>query len=92
MRRLKFFRTSSAEVTVPASRIVEPIDVIRDIESRRLASCVDSFLDPFLLEAAEEGLDDCVILAIAPAAHARLQVIGFPEPAPGVAAVLRALI
>lgn len=53
---------------------------------------VDVLPNLFLLEAAEEGLGDRVVPAIAPTAHAWLEVVVLAKPSPGIAAVLGALI
>src|SRR5262245_38373327 len=79
-------------MTVAAGLIVEAIDVVGDVLHRQIAILVDLLLDPFLLEATEEGLRDGVVPAVGLSAHARLQVIGAAEAAPGIAAVLRTLI
>ncbi len=71
-----------------ARAIVEQGDVVGDVGPRRFAVSIDLFLDPLLLQTAEEGLDDGVVPAVALATHARLQVIGVAEAAPRVAAVL----
>ena len=92
MGRFKLIRTGSAKVAVPMLGIVEPIDVVRDIQSCYVPGGVNALPYSFLLEAAEERLDDGIVPAVSLAAHARLQVVGLAEPPPGVTAVLGALI
>ena len=53
----ELLRAHAAYVTVTAGSIVEA-DVIGDIAKRQLTGFVNLLLDPFLLEAAEEGLRD----------------------------------
>jgi hypothetical protein len=45
--------------------IVESFNVVRYVVSRQRPVLVDTFLDPFLLQAAEEGLCDGIVPAIA---------------------------
>ena len=47
-------------MAVSALSIVEHLDVIEDIRPRQLARVVNAFLDPFLVQRAEERLDDGV--------------------------------
>jgi len=49
-------------------------------------------LDPFLLEAAEEGLRHRVVPAVALPAHARIEAVRATEAPPRVAAELCALV
>jgi hypothetical protein len=58
VRRFALLGTQRAEMTVPAGAIVERIDVVGQLGDRQLSVLVDLLLDPFLLEAAEEGLRD----------------------------------
>lgn len=71
-----------------ARRIVEHLDVLEDIRTRHIARFVDTLLDPLLFQATEERLGDRVIPAISPSTHARLEIVGFAESQPIVAAVL----
>src|SRR5262245_27116711 len=60
--------------------------------NRQLSVLVDLVLDPLLLQAAEEGLGDGIIPAVALPAQTRLEAIRATEPAPRVTAVLGALV
>ncbi len=73
-------------------RIVEAIDVIGSVVSCELSILVDLFLDPLLLQAAEEGLGDGIIPTVVFPAHARLEAMAAAEASLGVTAALRALI
>ena len=90
--RFELFGTEATEMTVTARSIVEGIGVIGHLGNRQLSVLVDLFLDSLFLQAAEEGLGDGIVPAVAFAAHTRLQVIRAAESPPRVAAVLRALI
>ena len=50
---------------MPTFSIVERIDVIGDVFNRQLAILVDLLLDAFLLQAAEEGLGNRAVPAVA---------------------------
>ena len=56
-------------------RIVERIDVVRDLVDRHLAVLVDFFPDSFFLQAAEEGLCHRVVPAVATSTHAGLKLV-----------------
>jgi hypothetical protein len=56
--------------------IVERFDVFRDIGVCSFAILVDSLLDAFFLQAAEEWLGNRIVPAIASTTHARLEMIG----------------
>src|SRR5437868_5622483 len=75
-----------------ARSIVEAVDVVGDVVHSQRAVLVDVLFHPLLLQATEERLRDRVVPAVAPPAHARLELIGTAEAAPGVAAVLCSLI
>ena len=57
--------THPAEMTVAPHSIVEGIDVVGHIGDRQLSALVDLFLDPLFLQAAEEGLGDGIVPAVA---------------------------
>ena len=59
---------------MPASLIVEHLDEIEDFGARRVAGLLDPLFDAFFVEAAEEGLDDGIIPAVATSAHAGVKV------------------
>ena len=63
--RLELLRAEPSEVAVTPDSIVEGIDVVGHVCDRELAVLVDLFLDSLLLQAAEEGLGDGVVPAIA---------------------------
>lgn len=92
MGRLELIWTGSTKVAVRTIRILEPIDVVRDVKDGCLPCGVVALLASLVLEADEDRLDDGFVPAIAPAAHARLQVMSLAEPPPRVTAVLSALI
>lgn len=88
----ELFGADAAKVTVTARAIVERINVVADFLSCLISVFVNALLDSLFLETAEERLRHRVIPAVAPAAHAGLQVIGFAEAPPSIAAILRTLI
>ena len=58
-----------------AARIVEAIDVLEDCGFSLSACLPSSPPDQLGLDGFEEGLDGCVIIAIAFAAHRRLEAV-----------------
>jgi hypothetical protein len=90
--RFELLRTEPSEVAVTSRSVVEGIEVVGHIGDRKLSVLVDLLLDSFFLQAAEEGLGDGVVPAVALPAHTRFEVIRTAEPTPRVAAVLGALI
>jgi len=72
---LELIWADSAEMAVTTDSIVEGIDVVRDVFVRKIAVLVDVFLDPFLLQAPEEGLGDRVDAPMSSRAH-RLPQVG----------------
>src|SRR5882672_9853254 len=79
-------------MAVTARAIVERVDVSSYVGQSELAGLVDVFLDPLLLQAAEERLRHGVVPAVPLPTHARLQAISPTEAPPGIASVLGALI
>ena len=79
-------------MTVTARSIVEAINVISYLGDRQRSILVDLLLDSLLLQAAEEGLGDGIVPAVAFPAHTRLEANRPTESPPGVAAVLGSLI
>ena len=72
---LKLIRADAAEMTVATGSIVEGFDVVGDVLVRKIAVLVDVLLDPFLLQASEERLGNCIIPAVPFAAHARFELV-----------------
>jgi len=58
-------------VGVPALRIVEVLDVVADGGRRDNSTGVDAPTNQLGLQRAEEALDDCIVVAVTRAAHAR---------------------
>lgn len=79
-------------MAVAAGSVVERFDVVEDIGARQIPSLVDALLDAFLLQAAEEGLGNGIVPAVASPAHARLKVVGCAESPEVVASILAALV
>jgi len=79
-------------MAVPALSIVEHLYVVEDVSAHPVARFVDLILDPFLFQAAEEGLSHRIVPIIASSIHAWFEVMRDTEAIPGVAAVLRALV
>lgn len=90
--RFELLWTQAAEMIVTTRSIVEVIDVLGHVGDRQVAVLVNRLLDSLFLQAAEEGLDDGIVPAVAFAAHARLEAVRPAESAPGVAPELGALI
>ena len=82
----------AAKMAVAAGSVVERFDVVEDIGARQIPSLVDALLDAFLLQAAEEGLGNGIVPAVASPAHARLEVVGCAESPEVVASILAALV
>lgn len=85
-------RADATDVAVMTPWIVERIDVVGNVDGRHVPGIVDPLLDPFLLEAREEGLGNCIIPAIPSATHAGLKPIFPAEPPPVIAAILASLV
>lgn len=62
-------------MAVTAGTVVEDLDVVENISPGQLPGLVDTLADPFLFQAAEEGLCDCIVPAVATPAHAGLRVV-----------------
>jgi hypothetical protein len=90
--RFELLWTERSEVAVPSRSIVEGIDVVSHIGDRELSVLVDLLLDSFLFQAAEEGLGDGIVPAVALPAHTRFEMIRTAESTPRVAAELGSLI
>lgn len=58
---LEVLRTDAPEMTVSPAAIVEHLDVVEQIRLCLVTSAVDPLSDPFLLQASEEGLRNCVV-------------------------------
>ena len=74
-------------MAVTSGSIVEGIDVVGHVRDRELSVLVDLLLDSLFLQAAEEGLGDSVVPAVALPAHTRFETIRTAESAPRVAVV-----
>jgi len=88
--RFELLRTEPPKMAVTSRSIVEGIDVVSHLGDRELSVFVDLLLDSLLLEAAEEGLGDGVVPAIALPAHTWFEMIRTTEAAPRGAAELGA--
>lgn len=75
VRRFRLLGTKASEMAVPSRPIVEGIDVVCQVGNRKLSVLGDLLLDPFLLQAAKEGLRDGVVPAVALPAHTRFEMI-----------------
>ena len=68
--------TQASEMTVTARLIVEGSDVRGQIGRRQISVLLDLFLDPFFLQATEQGLGDRVVsAAVRSAVHAELLTV-----------------
>lgn len=79
-------------MAVPALGVVKHLDVIEDILPGVLPRGVNLSLDALALEQLEEALGHRVVVAIAPPAHAALEVMGLQEVLPVMAAELATLV
>ena len=75
-----------------ADGVVEHLDVAKDCAACFLPCRIGLFADAFTLEQLEEALRHGVVVAIAPSAHAGLQVVARQEALPFMAGELTALI
>jgi len=89
---LERFGTDASNVTMAPCTVVEGFNVVGHVSARQLAILVDVFLDPLFLQARKEGLSDCIVLAVAAPAHARLKPIRSTEAPPVIAAILGSLL
>jgi len=60
MKRFEPLRADAVQVAVASCAIVEAIDVVVYVAQREPSVLVNLLLDPFLLQAAEEGLRDSI--------------------------------
>jgi len=81
---LKLIRADAAEMAVTTGAIVKGFDVVSDVLVRNIAILVDVLLDPFLLQASEEGFGDGIVPAVPSAAHARFEMVRLAKALPGV--------
>jgi hypothetical protein len=56
MSRFELLRAQSTQMAMTARLIVERFDVFGDVRRRQRPIPIDRFLNPLLLQAAEEGL------------------------------------
>src|SRR5690554_5956384 len=77
---------------VTASWVVEHFNVIEHIAFSSLSGWIDTLLDSLSLEELEEAFSNSIVVTVAPAAHASLQVIGLQKTLPIQAAELTTLI
>lgn len=84
----KRLRTDTAQMAVPTSAMIEQFDVIRDLGSGHLTSCIDALLDPLLFQATKERFGHCVIPAVATPAHTRFKMMRLTEASPRITAKL----
>ena len=61
----KLLWAESSEMAVTPGAIVERVDVVSDICDREVSVLIDLFFDSLLLQAAEEGLGDRIVPAVA---------------------------
>lgn len=73
--RLELLGAHTSQVAVATGSIVERRDVASNVGQRELSVPVDLPIDPFLLQAAEEGLGHRVVPAVVFPAHPRLEVV-----------------
>jgi hypothetical protein len=62
--RLKVLGTDAAYVAIPPRLIVEHFNVVRYVSRGYFSVLVNPLLDPFFLQAAEEGFSDGVVPAV----------------------------
>ena len=79
-------------MAVTSRPIVERFDVVGDVLRSGLSVFVNVLLDPFLLETSEERFSNSIVPTVSAATHAGFEMVGFAEPSPSVAAILRSLI
>ncbi|MFT5535356.1 MAG: hypothetical protein ACI802_003620, partial [Candidatus Paceibacteria bacterium] len=62
---------------MPADSIVKTLYVIKHVGLGFLSASIDTPPDSFLLQAAEEGLCNCIVPTVSPATHAGHQLVVF---------------
>src|SRR5690606_36925466 len=77
---------------VPAFGVVEHLDVVEHVATRRIPGQVDPSPDPLSLEQLEEALGYGVVVAVAAPAHAADDSVGLQERLPLGAGELAALV
>ncbi len=75
---LKLIWADAAKMAVTTGSIVEGFDVVSDVRVRKIAVLVDVLLDPFLLQASEEGFGDRIDAPMSSRTH-RLSQVGHDE-------------
>ena len=86
------FRAHATDVAVTPRPIVRRFNVVCDVLRPILSVFVNMLLDPFLLKTSEKRFSNSVVPAVSTTAHAGHEMMGFAEPPPGIAPILRALI
>ena len=77
---------------MPSFRIVEPLDVIKDINSCFIARAVSASADSIVLHPREEALHDGVVVALAQATHAAFDAVVSQQLLELLTRVLAALV
>ena len=77
---------------MPPLAIVEHLDIVEHITVRLVTRSIDFSTNTLFLQAAEEGLGNGVVPAVATPAHAHLQAVLATEALPVIAVVLDALV
>lgn len=77
---------------MPALRIAEHLNVIKDIAPGLFSCPVGFSADTLALEQLEEAFNDCVIVTVSTSTHTLLQVVSLEEVLPVIAAKLTALV
>ena len=77
---------------MPANSIVKNFYVIKQIRLGILPAGIDVTLNSFFLQAAEEGLGNCIVPTVSPATHAGHQLVVLALAVEIITAKLAALI
>lgn len=75
-----------------ANRVIEHLDVIKNIRRRRLPRGIDPALDALLFQRPEEALGHGIVVAVTTSTHARDHAVLFQERLPVTAGELAALV
>ncbi len=91
-RTLMRKRPRTQRCPVPTRGCAKGLDAVGSVHDRELPGLVGVLFDALFLQAAEEGFSHRVVPAVAPAAHARLDVVRAAEASPRIASSLGTLI
>lgn len=89
---LKVIGRKEAQSRMMPDGIIEPFDVFEDVPAGLCAGCILLVMNPLVFESAKKTFHDGVVVAVAFAAHADQDPVGFQNGLDLVAGILAATI